>query len=188
MWPFDATSRPGARRALAAYIVGWLVAAAVIATLAVAALNGPEPDEVNLPPVRETNLDTAAKAAGCRLDRARAGERLNPPVDGVAATAPAPPGTYDEPLASAALVAAMRRGIVVIHVRADIPQETLDAVDDLRAALPEGTIVAKNDRAMPFAVAITAYRRLLGCPRADARTFDAVRLFRGRFVGTGPDS
>jgi hypothetical protein len=184
MWPFDATSR----RALFAYIAGWLAAAAVIAALAVAALDGSESDDVDLPPIRETRLDSAARAAGCRLQRAKAGERLNPPVDGIAAIAPASPGTYDAPVDSAALVAAMRRGVVVIHVRADAGDETLDALEDLRAAVPEGTIVAKNETAMPFALAITAYRRLLGCPRADARTFDAVRLFRGRFVGTGPDS
>jgi hypothetical protein len=188
MWPFDATSRPGARRALFAYIAGWLVAAAAIATLAVAALNESEPDDVKLPPVLETNLDTAAKAADCRLRRAQAGERLNPPVDGVAATAPAAPGTYDAPLDSAALVAAMRRGIVVIHVRAGAADETLETLDELRAAVPEGTIVAKNESDMPFAVAVTAYRNLLGCTRVDERTFDAVSLFRGRFVGTGPDS
>ncbi|HET8759192.1 MAG TPA: DUF3105 domain-containing protein [Solirubrobacteraceae bacterium] len=187
MWPFDATSRPGARRALFAYIVGWLLAAAAIAALAVVALDGSEPEEVNVPPVRETKLDSAARAAECRLERARPGQRLNPPVDGVAATAPAAPGTYETPVTSAALVAAMRRGVIVIHVRADASEETLDMLEDLREAVPEGTIVAKNETAMPFALAVTAYRNLLGCPRVDARTFDAVSLFRGRFVGTGPD-
>ena len=34
---------------------------------------------------------------------------------------------------------------------------------------------------------VTAWRRLLGCSRFGGGTIDAIRLFRGRFIGTGPD-
>jgi hypothetical protein len=41
---------------------------------------------------------------------------------------------------------------------------------------------------MPFAVAVTAYRRLLGCRDLNQSSVDAIQLFRGRFVGSGPDA
>jgi hypothetical protein len=40
---------------------------------------------------------------------------------------------------------------------------------------------------MSFEVAATAYRRLLGCPRATDAAMEAALLFRGRFLGSGPD-
>ena len=53
--------------------------------------------------------------------------------------------------------------------------------------MPEGTIVAPNDTGMRFELAVVAYRRLLGCPRFTAQALDAVQLFRGRYLGSGPD-
>ena len=54
--------------------------------------------------------------------------------------------------------------------------------------IPAGTILAPNGTRMPYALAVTAYRRLLGCPRVTPATLDAVQLFRGRFVGGGPEA
>ena len=70
-----------------------------------------------------------------------------------------------------------------------------DSVDDVRlgelrgiqAAFPAGTIVTPNETAMPYEVA-AAYGRLLGCRRLSDAALDAVQLFRGRFVGVGPDA
>jgi hypothetical protein len=39
---------------------------------------------------------------------------------------------------------------------------------------------------MRSAVVARAYRHLLVCPRFGAHALDALRLFRGRFVGTAP--
>jgi hypothetical protein len=35
---------------------------------------------------------------------------------------------------------------------------------------------------------VTAYRRLLGCRELSQPSIDAIQLFRGRFVGSGPDT
>ncbi len=164
-----------------------MAAAAAIAVLAVILLHGSGPEEVNVPPVRETQLTNAARDADCQLVHAATrGERLNPAVDGPAA-APAAPGVYDEPPSTSALVGALRRGVIVIQVGPAVPDGTVDLLDKLQRAIPQGTIVTRAAPGMPYAIAVTAYRRLLGCPRYSPGVLDAVRLFRGRFVGTGPD-
>jgi hypothetical protein len=81
----------------------------------------------------------------------------------------------------------MRHGIVVIQYRPGLSAGLLDVLTALQSAVPKGTIVAPNATRMPYEVAATAWRRVLGCPRLDATTIDAVRLFRGRFVGSTPD-
>lgn len=187
MWQSPRIPRAGSRLALLGYTAAWLVAAAAIAVLTVVLLHGSDPDEVSVPPVRETELTSAAREARCQLVHAeRRGERLNPAVDGPAAT-PAAPGVYEQPPSTAALVGALRRGVVVIQVGSAAPDGTVDRLAELQRALPEGTIVTPAAPGMPFAIAVTAYRRLLGCARYTPRTLDAVQLFRGRFVGTGPD-
>ena len=143
-------------------------------------------DEVALPPVQQTELRLAARTAGCdlRTGRARRGEEL--PVDGPSAR-PARAGFYEDDQPPAALVGALRRGVVVISYRAELPDRVRDDLRELQTAVPRGTIVTTNRR-MPFAIAISAWRRRLACPRVEPATLDAVRLFRGRFLGSGPDS
>jgi hypothetical protein len=179
-------SRNGSRLATLAYVAAWLVAAAVIVGVLLAVLDSGEPEEVSLPPVHETELDTAAARAGCELQRAHAGELLNPPVLGGAAAAPAAPGFYEESLDGESLLAAMREGVIVIHFR-DLSSSEVDLLRDFQEAVPDGTIVVRNETGMPFAVAVTAYRRLLGCRTLNQSSVDAIQLFRGRFVGSGPD-
>jgi hypothetical protein len=86
----------------------------------------------------------------------------------------------------ASLLAAMREGVVVIQFRG-LASSDVSLLRSLQEAIPSGTIVAPNDTGMPFAVAVTAYRRLLGCRALNESSVDAIRLFRGRFVGSGPE-
>ena len=170
------------------YVLLWLAAGAAVAALAIAALGDGEPEAVTVPPVEETKLDQAAFAAGCELRRARPHEQLNPPVVGPASGRSARGGYYDEAPDSASLVAALRRGVIVIQFRSGVDEERLDELRDLQEALPVGTIVTPNETGMPYEVAVTAYRRLLGCGHLTDATIDAVQLFRGRYVGSGPDT
>jgi len=178
---------PAGRRALLGYAFAWAAAGALVAGLLLAALAGRDGGEgtVALPPVRETELVRAAERAGCELRRGSGGDE-QPPVDGPRG-APARPGSYDRPLPVPALVGALARGTVVISHRPDLPPERRALLEALQRAVPDGTIVAPNPR-MRFLVAISAWRRRLGCRALDARTLDALRLFRGRFLGAGPDS
>lgn len=177
--------RSGSRIATLAYAAGWLVATAVVVGVLLAVLDSGGPEEVSLPPVQETELDRAAARAGCQLRRAE-GEQLNPPVEGGVGASPAQPGFYEESPDVESLVAAMRDGVIVIHFR-DLASSEVELLRSLQEAVPDGTIVVRNDTAMPFVVAVTAYRRLLGCRTLDEVSLDAIQLFRGRFVGSGPD-
>jgi hypothetical protein len=138
--------------------------------------------------VIETELVRAASQSRCELRQASAGEQLNPPVDGPAGGRPAAAGFYDEPIAAAALTAAVRRGTIVIQFRNGVADERVAELKTLQAAFPTGTIVAPDATGMQFELAVIGYRRLLGCPRFTPRVLDAIQLFRGRFLGSGPDS
>jgi uncharacterized protein DUF3105 len=173
----------GPPRPLLRYALTWLGACAVI--VAVVALIHRDSHPVTLPPVGQIRLERAAHAARCDLRRGRAAERVNPPGDGTPGRAAAP-GTYKRPLPAPALAAAMRHGIVVIQYRPGLSARLVDVLTALQSAVPKGTIVAPNATRMPYEVAATAWRRVLGCPRLDDTTIDAVRLFRGRFVGSTP--
>jgi Protein of unknown function (DUF3105) len=177
--------RPGG--AALVYAVAWLVAVGVVVGL-VFAIFGDGGETVSVPPVRETVLTDAASQSRCQLRTAGAGELVNPPVDGPAGGRAAQPGFYEKPVATAELTAAVRRGIIVIQFRRDLDGDGVAALKMLQAAVPEGTIVAPNGTGMRFELAVTAYRRLLGCPRFTTAALDAIQLFRGRFIGSGPEA
>jgi Protein of unknown function (DUF3105) len=170
----------------AGYVVAWLAGTAVVAALAIAALDDGEPEDVSLPPIRETQLVDAARQAGCELRHARPRERTDPAVTGPAAPQAANAGFYDEAPDTPTLVAALRRGVIVIYFRPELDGERVDELREVQEAAPNGTIVTPSST-MAFEVAATAYRRLLGCPRATDDSMEAALLFRGRFLGSGPD-
>ncbi len=176
--------RRAAPRALLVYVVGWLGLGAALVFVVSALLRGVE-DDVALPPVRETELPLAATKAGCVL---RSGDQAggDPPVSGPPAD-PAPAGVYDDPPGTTALVGALRRGIIVIQYRPEVADDQIEALRQLQAAVPRGTIVTPNLE-MRFALAVTGWHRLLGCRELSDGTIDAIRLFHGRYIGSGPDS
>lgn len=169
------------------YTALWL-AAAVLVVGGVLLVFGQAEKTVGVPPVLETELSDAAIQSHCELRTARVGEQLNPAVDGPAGGRAAAPGFYDHPLATAGLTAAVRRGIVVIQFRDGLDGEYVDALKTLQAAAPAGTIVVPNATGMRFELTVSAYRRHLGCRHFTRRALDAVQLFRGRFMGSGPES
>ena len=180
-----ATARVGA---IARYAIVCLAIGAAVAGVVVAILGGSDRDaEAPLPPVRETQLAKAVQASGCELRRARAGEQLTPPVDGPPG-APARPRFYEDAPPLEKLTAALRRGVIVIYYDDDVDGERLALLRSLQTVIPTGTIVAPDTTGMPYEVAVAAYRRLLGCERFADTTIDAIQLFRGRFIGIGPDS
>lgn len=177
----------GSRLATLTYVLGWLVAAAAIIGVLLPVIDDGKPDEISLPPVHETELDKAARQARCELRRARESERLNPPVTGGIGAIPARPGVYETSPGASALAASLRNGVVVIQFRG-LDSDDVELLRTVQEAVPDGTIVAPNDTGMPFAVAVSSYGRLLGCPQLSKESIDAIQLFRGRFVGSGPDA
>lgn len=57
----------------------------------------------------------------------------------------------------------------------------------LQQTVPAGTVLAPERIRTRYEVTIAGWRRLLACPRFTDATVDAMRLFRGRFIGSGPD-
>jgi len=171
-------------QALLGYAARWL-AIGVVATLVILAVLSLRPDEVSLPPLRQTELSEAARAARCVLDDGRTPLGSQPPASGPPARA-ARPRSYARAPSPESLVGAIRRGIVVIHYRPALGEEERERLEELQLAIPAGTIVTPNAE-MPYLVAVTAWRRRLGCERFEATTVDAIRLFRGRFIGLGPE-
>lgn len=169
-------------RAVVVYVAAWAAVTAALAIAVIVAVDGDE--SVTLPPVKEIELTAAARAAGCELRR---GERLDPsvPVSGPPGT-PVEPGFYEDPPRKEAVAAALRRGVIVFYYRRDLPAGRLDDLRVVQQAVPAGTVVAPNDE-MRYVVAATAWRRLLGCPRMTDGTLDALRLFRGRYIGRDAD-
>jgi hypothetical protein len=179
---------PPARRALVRYALAWLAAGGIGVALLVAVLDDTD-RSVELPPVQGVDLVATARAAGCELRGPTGVRGLKPPVEGPRGGSPARgPCIYERPPPSEALTTALRRRVVVIHYAARLPgRDDVDELRNLQAAVPEGTIVTPNGTAMRYEVAVTAWRRLLGCPRFSPKALDAVQLFRGRFLGEGSD-
>lgn len=190
MAPVDKHTRRGQARAgpIARYAIICVTIGAAVAGLMVAILGGTDSDtDATLPPVRETQLVKAVQAGGCELRRARAGEQLTPPVDGPPG-APALPRFYEDAPPVEQLTAALRRGVTVIFYSDDVGEERLEQLRALQTQAPTGTIVVPDATGMRYEVAVAAYRRLLGCERFTDASIDAISLFRGRYVGTGPDA
>ena len=78
--------------------------------------------------------------------------------------------------------------MIVIHVRGDLDEGRLEDLRAVQAAAPNGTIVTPNETGMRYQIGVTAYRRLLGCERLSEASIDALLLFRGRYLGSGPDA
>lgn len=169
-------------RALLVYGAIWMAMTAAVAFGVTWLVDGEE--SVTLPPVRAVGLTAAASDAGCVL-RSGDGASAAVPVSG-GTSEPAAPGFYEDRPPAASVVGALRRGAIVIYYRPDLPGGFVGELRLVQRAMPAGTIVAPNVD-MRFAVAATAWQRLLGCHRLTDRTFDALRLFRGRYVGRGAD-
>lgn len=154
---------------------------------AVNSLGGGGREEVELPPLQETRLASAARTAGCELRRDRGPGRLNPPATGPRRAAAAAPGVYDAPPPPDEVIAAVRRGIITIQYDEALTGDERDQLEAVQRVLPGGTIVAPNTTRMPYRVAAVGWRNMLGCRRLSGQAIDALRLFRGRYVGRGPD-
>jgi hypothetical protein len=171
-------TRPSART-LAFYVAGWLAFGACAAAALLVSSGGTAEEQPALPPVRQPELANAVRAGGCKVGRER---------DTVAASVvPAKPGNYDAPPSVTTLTAALRHGRVVILYRPGLDDDKRDRLHAIQRGVPEGTILTPNPNHMTDDVAIAAYARRLVCPRLTASSMDAVRLFQGRYLGSGPD-
>jgi Protein of unknown function (DUF3105) len=211
------------RRRLIGYgAAGGLVVAAVavVIVLLVAGGDGGQeasaevlPDGGEVPDQQVTDLNEAARAAGCelksrRVKRSELGETgnfhfddiagklsdpFNPPTSGAHYVEPAEDGAYGEAPPVSTLVHTLEHGRVIIWFKPSLPK---DARADLKALFDDDSfqMVITPRPKMPYAVAATAWNgepqplgtgRLLGCKKYGDKVFDALRTFRDEHRGNG---
>jgi hypothetical protein len=188
MAPIDThrRGRAGRIQAIVRYALVCVAAGAGVAGLAIAVLGGADRDAAaTLPPVREIQLVKAVEAGRCRLHRVRDDGLTRATVRGDAVAAR--PGFYDRAPPAARLTAALRRGVIVIAYRPQVGARGVERLRALQQVVPRGTIGTRGPSAMRNEVQAAAFGRVLGCRRFTDAAVDAVRLFRGRYLGIGPD-
>jgi hypothetical protein len=163
--------------------------------------------KVAIPAAQITNLNAAARAAGCQLhtyipgphDRdhvlSRVNYKQNPPVFGPHNPIPAHDGDYagQSPPSTEQLVHPLEHGRVIIWYQPslssrDVAQLETLFVEPIVGGAPQGYKQILVERpGMPFQVAATAWGQQLGCPKFNPKVFDAIRTFRRAYVDHGPE-
>jgi hypothetical protein len=158
--------------------------------------NGVEPDSrtgTKPPPVKVANLKKSAKQAGCvvRLNLAEEGHvhippgseapdyKTNPPTSGNHVEPPyqQADGAYSEMPLPIDFVHSLEHGRLEIQYNPELPEAQQLDLKGLYETLYGGTLLFPNEE-MPFAVAATAWRNLIGCKEYKGSiTLDAIRDF-----------
>jgi len=159
------------------------------------------------PPLQQGDLELAAKEAGCKLELNRPDEgnnhvpnttpvayRTDPPTSGDHNPNPVADGAYLTPLRPATdeglnvrnLVHSLEHGRVQIQYSSDLPETDQLALKGVFDDDPGGMLMFPNDE-MPYEVAVTAWRNLVGCPSYTEPVLDVVRDFRDVYRGQGPE-
>ncbi len=168
------------------------------------------PDGGEVPDPEITDLQDAARAAGCTLTSRRAASRdhtqdlaeqvaypTNPPTAGRHFEVPAEDGAYDTAPDAKELVHSLEHGRIIVWVKKTLPRAQRA---NLKALFDEDTfqmLIVPNETNMPYAVAASAWNaepqplgtgRLLGCRRYSPQVFDAIRAFKDEHRSNGPEA
>ena len=189
--------------------------AAVVVTIAAgggggataASRRGRRPTRSPIPAQNVTNLDAAAKAAGCTLRTFTPGAndrshvegtvqyKQNPPVFGPHNPTWASDGDYVGQGAppTEKLVHPLEHGRVIIWYKPTLPQRQISQLETLFSepmeGKPEGYKQILVERpSLPGPVAASAWGQQLVCPQFNDQVFDALRTFRVAYVDKGPES
>jgi hypothetical protein len=205
------------RRMMGFGVGGVLAAAAVVAVVVAIAAGGggdskdkPKPAPSNTVPIpaqKLTNLNAAAKAAGCTLRSFTPGPndrqhvegtvqyKQNPPVFGPHNPVWASDGDYVGQGAppTEKLVHPLEHGRVITWYKPTLPQREISQLETLFSepmeGKPEGYKQILVERpTLPGAVAASAWGQQLVCPVFNDKVFDAIRTFRVAYVDKGPES
>jgi hypothetical protein len=166
--------------------------------------NGVQPDDRSgpkPPPVKVANLKKAAKLAGCvlHLNLPEEGHthippgsptphyKTNPPTSGNHVEPPyqQADGAYSEEPEEIDFVHSLEHGRLEIQYSPELPEEDQLALKGLYDTQYAASLFFPNEE-MPFAVAATAWRQLLGCKEYKGDiTLDAIRAFGKKTWGHG---
>lgn len=195
------------RRKVLAYGVGGVIAVAALIAVIVVALadppgggQSPAPGgegegfpEGSVPPVRERDLQAAARAAGCQLESPPSEGRehvstpvrykANPPHSGNHTPDWVEDGAYAAPAEpKEKFVHVLEHGRIHIQYKRGSPDALKGSMKALFDEDPYHMVLSPNLTGMPYEVAATAWTRAapktLTCPRANDRVYDAIRAFK----------
>jgi hypothetical protein len=201
----QAEAAAAARRRRMGYVVAGVLVIAVVIALGVVVLStggsssgstGSWPSG-SVPKQKITDLDAAAKAAGCTVQSPKIEGRghttktvvykTQPPTSGQHNPVPAHDQAYVKNPGEEHLVHALEHGRVIYWFKPNAPaaiRGDLKALYDEENAL---VILTPNARPMPYQVAATAWGQLLGCPAYNDKVPDAFRAFRDAYRLKGPE-
>jgi hypothetical protein len=149
-------------RALLRFTALWLLAGAAIAVALIFAL-GATGGNARLPPLRLAVLERALDKSGCRVSPREA--------------APLLAGAQD----------ALRRGKVVIRYAPALPVERVEQLELVRRRVPMATVLVQGSAMGATLVIVYAWHHELRCTEFTDASLDAIRLFRARYIGRGPE-
>ena len=147
------------------------------------------------------SLASAAREAGCALrtglpdeGRQHVGPArpvprygTSPPTSGDHFPIPTADGAYRNTPPAPSVVHSLEHGRVAIQYDPRLPRREQLLLKGIFEADPRGIVLFPNPR-MPYEVAVTAWRNLLGCRRFAGRlTVAAILAFRDDFRGRGPE-
>src|SRR4051812_41600121 len=153
------------------------------------------------PAVKQGDLQTAAKEAGCELKLNLPNEgnthitkesqipdyKTNPPTSGNHNPEQLADGAYSEMPAEWYFVHSLEHGRIEIQYSPKLPNSDQLALKGVFDQDPPGMLFFPNTK-MPYEVAVTAWQNLMGCPKYEgAKTLDAIRDFRDTYRGLGPE-
>ena len=159
---------------------------------------------VRLPTRKITNLEDAAKTAGCTLKSppiegrehttANVTYKTNPPTSGNHNPEPSQDGVDDPGNTPSPehYVHSLEHGRIELQYKKGSPQRTIDTLTAIFNEPVNGSpgyhaLVFENNTGMPAAVAATAWGQMITCPGLNDATIDALRDFRERYTDKGPE-
>ena len=214
----QAEAKHAARRKRMALAFGGLLGVAVIAGIVVVVVvlggssdpaGGPKKAknaaaDVKLPAQATSNLQAAAKAAGCTLTNPpyeganhqdkqfKASDyKTNPPTSGNHT-----PDWYEDGIYAAGdtpdlgkTVHPLEHGRIEVQYAPGTPKETVAQLEALLAEQQDGyhMLLFQNGTGMKAKIAATAWTHSLTCPEMNDKVFDAIRTFRARYIDKGPE-
>jgi hypothetical protein len=156
-----------------------------------------------LPPQKETDLPTAAKAAGCDLQNpayegaghaqkhfTEADYKTNPPTSGQHYPNWYDDGIYDDPSKIpelGQLVHTLEHGRINLQYKPGTDKQTVAKLEALVAEKPYHMLLYQNPTGMKAQVAATAWDQSLTCSTVTDKTWDALRTFRDRYIDKAPE-
>jgi hypothetical protein len=148
------------------------------------------------PPQKISDLTQAAKAAKCILRNppiegrthvtGKVKYHTNPPTSGNHYPIPQPDGVYTKTPPLTHLVHTLEHGRIEIQYKPSLDPRRVAQLGGLFNEDKAYMVLFPNG-SMPYAVAVTAWGHLAGCKQVTDETFDVIRTFKRRYLGTAPE-